>query len=74
MNLKDSRQQMNFNESEVQTMKDFEIPYGFDTCKLGINYGDLKKVSYYSKTTGNTRNCYVLLPPDYSAENDLQIK
>ena len=59
---------MNFNESEVQTMKDFEIPYGFDTCKLGINYGDLKKVSYYSKTTGNTRNCYVLLPPDYSAD------
>ena len=68
INLKDDGQKLQFNESEVQTMADFEVPYGFDTYKLGVNYGDMKEISYYSKTTGNTRKCYVLLPANYSAD------
>lgn len=36
-------------------MIDYEVPYGFDTYKLGVNYGDLKEVSYYSNTTQNKK-------------------
>lgn len=68
INLKDSGQKAQFTGSEAEAMADYEVPYGFDTYKLGVNYGDMKEVSYYSKTTGNTRNCYVLLPPNYSAD------
>ncbi|MBE6063582.1 MAG: esterase family protein [Clostridium butyricum] len=47
-------------------MENYSVPSEFDTKKAEIKYGDLKEVSYYSKTTGNTRKCNVLLPPDYS--------
>ena len=68
INLKDAGQKSQFTESEVQDMNDYEVPYGFDTNKLNVKYGELKEVSYYSQTTGTTRNCYVLLPVNYSVD------
>jgi enterochelin esterase-like enzyme len=66
INLKDAGQKLQFTESKVQAISDYEVPHDFDINKLNVKYGNLKEVSYYSKTTGATRNCYVLLPKNYS--------
>lgn len=68
INLKDAGQKLQFAGSDVQANAEYEVPYGFDTNKLGVKYGDLEEVSYYSKTTGATRKCYVLLPVNYSVD------
>jgi enterochelin esterase-like enzyme len=68
INLKDAGQKLQLTQSEVQAKIDYEVPYGFDTNKLNVKYGNLKEVPYYSKTTRTTRNCYVLLPVNYSVD------
>jgi len=68
INVKDEGQKVQFTENKVQAMNDYKVPYGFDTNKSNVKYGNLKEVSYYSKTTGTKRNCYVLLPANYSTQ------
>lgn len=65
-NLEEAGQQLQFTGSEVQASAEYAVPYGFDTNKPNVKYGKLEEVSYYSKTTGATRKCYVLLPVNYS--------
>lgn len=43
----------------------FTVPEGFDEVKEGIVYGELKEISYDSKTTGTTRKANIILPPAY---------
>ena len=43
----------------------FAVPEGFDTVKEGVTYGQLKEITYNSKTTGTTRKANIILPPDY---------
>ena len=43
----------------------FAVPEGFDTVKEGVTYGELKEITYNSKTTGTTRKANIILPPDY---------
>lgn len=54
-------------------MENYSVPCGFNTKKADIKYGHLEEVSYYSKTTGNTRKCNVLLPPHYSEDKEYPI-
>ena len=68
INLKDNGQKLQVTENKVQAMDNYNVPYGFDTNKSNVKYGNLKEVSYYSKTTGTKRNCYVILPVNYSAQ------
>jgi len=43
----------------------FDVPEGFDAVKEGVVYGELKEISYESKTTGTTRKANIILPPGY---------
>lgn len=52
-------------EGKDETMNTWVTPIGFDEKKVGVKYGDLKEVAYESTTTGTTRKCYVITPPDY---------
>jgi len=45
--------------------KNYQTPKDFDTKHGDIAYGELTELEYYSKTTGNTRKCYVYTPPGY---------
>jgi len=42
-------------------------PAGFDAKTAGADYGILTEKTYYSKTTGADRKCYVYTPPGYDA-------
>lgn len=67
-NVKDEGQKLQFTESKAQVMDNYKVPYGFDTNKYNVKYGNLKEVSYYSKTTRTIRKCNVLLPANYSTQ------
>lgn len=43
----------------------YETPIGFDQKKPNVVYGEVKDISYYSKTTNNNRLAKVILPPNY---------
>lgn len=44
----------------------FATPSGFDLRKESVNYGLVKKINYYSKTTENERSANIILPPGYN--------
>ena len=48
----------------MDSTKNYQTPQNFDTKNSGIAYGELTELEYYSKTTGNTRKCYVYTPPE----------
>lgn len=68
INLKDGGENLQFTDNKVQANDNYTVPYGFDANKFNVKYGTFKEVSYYSKTTGTKRNCYVLLPANYSTQ------
>ena len=41
---------------------------GYDTRREDVTYGKMQLNLYHSKTTGQDRRCWVLLPPNYNAE------
>jgi len=51
------------------TFKDenYSPPSGFDTKTSGASYGTITEETYYSKTTGANRKCYVYTPPGYDS-------
>ncbi|NME82684.1 alpha/beta hydrolase-fold protein [Clostridium sp. SM-530-WT-3G] len=49
-------------------MENYSVPSRFDLNKQNVKYGYIEEVSYYSKTTGNTRKCNILLPANYSTD------
>ena len=58
----------NIEEIDRMTMMNeetFAVPEGFDEVKEGVVYGELKEISYDSKTTGTTRKANIILPPNY---------
>jgi len=50
----------------MENAKNYQTPKDFDTKNNGVFYGELTELEYYSKTTGNTRKCYVYTPPGYN--------
>lgn len=46
----------------------FKTPAGFDQKKNGVTYGKLSTIQYYSKTTGATRKCNIILPAGYTTD------
>lgn len=45
---------------------DYTTPPDFDVRKESVNYGQLNKISYYSKTTENNRSANIILPSGYT--------
>lgn len=52
----------------MNNTKNYQTPEGFDTKNNGIVYGKLTELEYQSKTTQNTRKCFVYTPPNYNPE------
>lgn len=50
----------------MNNIKNYQTPEGFDAKNNGIAYGELTELEYESKTTGNTRKCFVYTPPGYN--------
>jgi enterochelin esterase-like enzyme len=50
----------------MNNTKNYQTPEGFDTKKDSVAYGELTELEYNSKTTGNTRKCFVYTPPGYT--------
>lgn len=46
----------------------YDVPSNFASNIAGTTYGTLRKVSYYSTTTGKMRNCNVITPANYSSD------
>ena len=44
---------------------DFSMPAGFDTRKPGVEYGEIKTITYFSTTTENDRRATIVLPPNF---------
>ena len=44
---------------------DFSTPTGFDTKKPGVEYGEIKTITYFSTTTESNRNATIILPPKF---------
>lgn len=51
----------------------YETPQGFDERTPAGDAWTLKEFSYPSKTTGSNRMCHVILPPNYSKEQDYPV-
>lgn len=51
----------------MKSVKNYTTPEGFDRTRAGVTYGELTELAYTSKTTGNTRKCYVYTPPNYDS-------
>lgn len=47
---------------------DYSTPVGFDQRKPDINYGEVRDISYFSKTTNNSRPAKIILPPNYNKD------
>ena len=43
------------------------VPNDIKSKQNGVNYGELKKITYNSQTAGRATNAYVLLPPNYNS-------
>lgn len=46
---------------------DYQTPKGFDQRKSDVAYGEIKDISYFSKTTNSNRPAKVILPPNFDA-------
>jgi enterochelin esterase-like enzyme len=51
--------------TSAEELGEYDTPTLFATKQAGITYGTIETISYDSKTTQSTRQCNVLLPPDY---------
>lgn len=51
----------------------YDTPKGFDQKKSGVAYGSLRQISYNSTTTGTKRIANVILPANYSEENEYPV-
>ncbi len=51
----------------------YDVPEDFDKKQDGIEYGELKRKSYFSKTTGKERKVNIILPPDYTEEKEYPV-
>ncbi|ADL52399.1 alpha/beta hydrolase [Clostridium cellulovorans] len=58
----------NLNETEKYMLDQWTTPADFDILKPNVNYGEMNLIQYNSTTTGTTRKCYVMTPPNYSKD------
>lgn len=49
---------------------DYQTPKGFDQRKPNVAYGEVKDISYFSKTTNSDRPAKIILPPNYDKNKE----
>ncbi len=72
----EGEQEMEITEESqeiVESTDPYEMPVSAILMQKGVLYGQIKEISYDSKTTGSTRKANIILPANYSEEKEYPV-